>query len=171
MAEVILFKIEGTPDGVDSAFKGIQPNHQNPDFNKADYQRVVKFDETTECLRDDRGNPAGLLQHPTVFVKEVDIDTPFIKECCIKKKLIDKISFHFFHSLKGDDHPKNYFIIEMEKVLILKSRLILNDTNEKEKQAKPYLEEVVIAPQIIRWKYKRDSDPCSGEQATEFHVP
>lgn len=179
MAESILFKVD-PPEGVTCTFNGIKPNLQNTDFHEGPYQRAIKFDEFTECLVDDKRNPSGILQHPIKLWKEVDIDTPFFKECCHRRLLIPKIYFHFFHTLQGDTAPVNYFTIELEKALIMSSKIVLHDTSEVHKpqdkiysnaKVKPYIEELIFNAQKIRWKYKRTSDPMAGEHGTEFHVP
>jgi type VI secretion system Hcp family effector len=179
MAEPILYKVEA-PDGVEVPFSGIKPNIQNPDFDEGEFDRIVHFEDTTECLRDDKGNPAGIVQHPLVIWKEVNINTPFFKEVCHRRLLIPKVFFYFFHSLKGDTQLINFFTIEMEKALILCSKVKLFDVSEahdpnkgviNKNKGRAYIEEVVFSAQLIRWKYKRDNDPCSADHGTEFKVP
>lgn len=178
MAEPILYKVEA-PDGVQVPFTGIKPSIQNSDFDQGDFDRVVHLVDITECLRDDKGNPAGIVQHPVKIWKETNINTPFFKEVCHRRLLIPKVQFFFFHSLKGDTNLVNFLTIELEKALVLCSKIVLFDTSaayhpdkgiygEKEK---PYIEEVTFSAQQIRWKYKRDADPCAADHGTEFYVP
>jgi type VI secretion system Hcp family effector len=178
MAEPILYKIE-KPDGAEVPFTGIKPNIHNADFDQGDWDRIVYFVDTTECLRDDKGNPAGIVQHPLEIWKEVNINTPFFKECCHKRLLVPKAEFHFFHSLKGDTQLINYFTIEMEQILILSSKIVLYDISEPhhpEKgiysvREKPYVEKITLSAQLITWKYKRDAEPCAADHGTQFYVP
>jgi len=179
MAEPILYKVE-PPDGVEVPFTGIKPNIQNADFDQGDYDRIVHFVDTTECLRDDKGNPAGIIQQPILIWKEANINTPFFKEVCHRRLLIPKVQFHFFHSLKGDTHLINFLTIELEKALILCSKIVLFDASDihdpaknivSQNKSKPYIEEVTFSAQLIRWKYKRDADPCAADHGTEFFVP
>jgi type VI protein secretion system component Hcp len=179
MAEPILYKVEA-PDGVQVPWTGIKPNIQNPDFDLGDFDRAVRFVDTLECLRTDKGDPAGIVQHPILIWKEANLNTPFFKEVCHRRLLIPKIQFFFFHSLKGDSQLINFLTIELEKALVLTSKVELHDTSEahnpdkgviSQKKSKPYIEEVVFSAQLIRWKYKRDSDPCAAEHGSEFNVP
>lgn len=178
MAEPILFNVEA-PDGVQVPFTGLKAPFPAQAFNEADYDRIVCFSDLTECLRDEKGNPAGITQHPIEFWKEVNINTPFFKECCHRRLLVKKMMFHFFHTLKGDTEPVNFFTIELEQCLILSSKVELYDITAPHHpdkgvysvKEKPYLEKVTISGQILRWKYKRDSDPCSADHGTEFKVP
>ena len=179
MAEPILYRVEA-PDGVEVPFTGVKPKIQNAEFNDSDTDRIVYFRDATETLRDDKGNPAGIVQHPILFWKEVNLNTPFFKEVCHRRLLVPKVEFRFFHSLTGDTELVNFLIIEMEKVLVLRSEVILFDVSEthdpgkgvvNKNKGRAYIEEVSLSAQVMRWKYKRDADPCSADHGTEFFVP
>ncbi len=170
MAEPILFVAE-SPAGVQCPFKGIKPRIQNDMFDGGPYQREVFLSTITECSRDDSGNPVGITQHPIEVWKGVDIDTPFFKECCHRRLLIPKMMFYFFHSLEGDTFLVNYFTLQLERVVVLKSRLVLHDNTDTVKKGKPYVEELLLNAKVVTWKYKRDSDPLMGDQGTLFNVP
>lgn len=179
MAESILFKLD-KPEGTVCTFHGIKPNLQNTEFHEGPYQRAIHFLELTEILVSDKRNPEGILQHPVKVWKEVDIDTPFFKECCHRRLLIPKITFYFFHTLSGDTAPVNYFTLELEKALTMMSKIVLYDTSEVHKpedkiysnaKTKPYIEELTFNAQLIRWKYKRDKEPLAGDHGTEFRCP
>ena len=179
MAEPILYCVEA-PDGVEVPWTGIKPNIQSPDFDQGNFDRIVRFEDTLECLRTDKGDPAGIVQHPIVIWKEANLNTPHFKEVCHRRLLIPKVQFFFFHSLTGDTQLVNFLTIELEKALILTSKVILFDTSETHNPAqgvhsknkgRPYIEEVVFSAQVIRWKYKRDADPCSADHGSELIVP
>jgi type VI protein secretion system component Hcp len=180
MAEPILFNIPEPVPGTVCRFHGIKPNLQNTPFHEGPYQRAILFEEFTECLIDDKRNPTGILQHPVKLWKEVDIDTPFFKECCHRRLLIPRIIFYFFHTLQGDTAPVNFFTLELEKALIHESKLLQFDTSEVHKpeehifsnsKTKPYIEQISFNAQLIRWKYRRDKEPLTGDHGTEFRVP
>jgi len=157
MAEHILFKINGPVPGIEIPFTGkpiVKINH--PDFHGALYQQVYSFIDQSECLRDSNGNPSNSLQHPIELYKDVDIDTPFFKACCLHKSLIPKITFYFFHTLKGDQHHINFLTIDLDETLILNSTIILYDNSiSGSKKDNPYMEKLILNPQKITWNFKR----------------
>lgn len=170
MAEPILYKME-KPDGIEIPFTGTKPPIDNNDFKDGDYDKVCYFSELTECLKSPNGDPTGVKQHPVLFWKEVNINTPFLKQCCHRRKLIPKVQFYFFHSLKGDPQGlTNFLTIEMEQVLILMSKILLYDITNPQDGAKPYIEEVSLSAQTFRWKYKRTNEPCMATHGTEFKI-
>ena len=177
MAEPILFTLEAPADAK-VPFMGTKPQIENVDFNDSpDYDQIVRFIDRLECLTDAKGDPSGKKQHPIEFWKTANINTPFFKECCHRSLLIPKISFHFFHKLKGDGDMINFMTIELEQILIVSNTIEMYDStvpHDPEKNilseaSKPYLEKVKLSGQTIRWKYQR-GEPLAADHGTEYKL-
>ena len=172
MAEPILMTLTPPTSAGDSdpKFTGKDVKKQyGSDFVGSKYQRIIAMEDIIEIAQSD-GTAQAVMQKPLTIIKSVDIDTPFFKWCCHKKKVIPEVKIHFFHTLKDDEFFVNFFTITLTNVLISKDRIIFHDYYSDKGKEKPYLEELTLTPQQIKWEYKRDKDPELGNFSTEFEL-
>lgn len=167
MALPILFSVQ-PPQGIEAPFHGRNEAHDNPDFNHGAFGRAVAFREESRQHVNENAIPQGFRQSAFVLTKELDLDTPFFKECCRHAKIIPEIKLHFFHSLMGDVHPVNYLTITLQQVTVVASELLMLNCNTPEGAAQPYLEKVELRPRMCLWEYKRAEGPMAVETKASF---
>ena len=179
MAEKVLFKVIKPPAGCRCQFSGRKEVHENQEFNEKDYQVALMFEETTEGIVDQNNCITGFKQHPFKVWKYVDLDTPFFKECVIKRYTIQEMSFHFFHSDGQESFQVNFFSILLKDVKILQSRIHHFDISPPHipdkklinpNAQRPYIEELVLTASDITWKYKRDTQPRKASKSTQMRI-
>jgi len=171
MAEKILFTVEQPPQGIQNPFSGRQEQHNNPNFSQKPYQVAYKLEEKSECLVGANNNIMGVRQSPLLLWKNLDIDTPFFKECLIRNLVIGSMSFHFFHN-RNDPNLINYFTIILKKVKVLESEILFFDTSDQNgpNAGLPYIEQLKLTASDITWQYSRTTDPRKASKKTVYQI-
>jgi len=175
MANKILFKVSDPPQNVQNPFSGRKASHDNPNFDRGEYQEIYKLEEKSECLVDGNNNVQGIKQWPLLLWKNLDIDTPFFKECLIRNLVIGEMSFHFFHN-RNDPHSVNHFTMILKRVKVLESQVLLLDisddtpNNRGPNAETPYIEQLKLSASEITWKYSRANQPREGTKTTVFQI-
>jgi len=177
MAEKVLFTVTKPEQSIND-FSGRQEAHDNNEFHEKNYQVALWFEDVTEGIVDTAKKITGVQQHNIKLWKYLDIDTPFFKECLIRKYIIPDMSFHFFHSDGDDPFPINYFTIEMKKVRVLQSKIIHFDISDphnppaafNKNMAKPHIEELFLTASDITWIYKRQNEPRVANKSVQILI-
>ena len=154
MALVVLYK----PDQVTGAalqFKGVTHPIRTQGYAGQPYGVAHSFSELLYSAVDPANKKIGGVDHGGIsFQKDLDIDTPFFKEVCMRGLTIPKIDFFFFEVTdSGAAVEQFYFQITLKRVRVVESHV--NMVNVKldgqNGLSAPHLEDLRVLFQEIEW--------------------
>lgn len=154
MALEILYKIE-KPSETQLSFQG-DNSHKITEggYKGKAYGIAWSFNEQYSVPTDPTTNVAQNQRYSGItIVKNLDKDTPFVRECCQKGAVIPKVTFHFFHYAEGKPEHVEYFQVTLRRSRITSSRVYMpNLTMVSNADEIPHLEEVSFLCEEVEWK-------------------